>query len=124
MAAMKEYVPFLENLAARDPELSQALSAHRDQYFLYWCRSLYTLALVQATRANKRIESQTFKKMAAQVEAILPQLADEFWCTPSLKSFRLREAINASAPLRWIYNAYVALRYSRAVKRVWPASTR
>jgi glycosyltransferase involved in cell wall biosynthesis len=59
MAAMQEYVPFLEGLAAQDAELAQALGAHRDEYFLYWCRSLYTLALVQATRANKRIEPHT-----------------------------------------------------------------
>ncbi|HEX8237207.1 MAG TPA: glycosyltransferase family A protein [Abditibacteriaceae bacterium] len=124
MAAMNEYVPFLKNLAARDVELLRALSAHRDEYFLYWCRSLYTLALVQATRANKRIEPQTFEKMAAQVEALLPHLAEEFRRTSSLKSFRVREAINRVAPLRWTYNAYVELRYSRAVKRLWPASTR
>jgi glycosyltransferase involved in cell wall biosynthesis len=68
MAAMKQYVPFLDNLAEHDLELLQALHAHRDGYFLYWCRSLYTLALVQATRANKRIESQTFEKMAVQLE--------------------------------------------------------
>lgn len=124
MAAMKEYVPFLENLAARDVELSQALAAHRNEYFLYWCRSLYTLALVQATRSNKRIEPQTFENMAAQVESILPQLVEEFRRTPSLKSFRVREAINAIAPMRLGYNAYVALRYSHVVKRLWPATTR
>jgi glycosyltransferase involved in cell wall biosynthesis len=124
MAAMKEYVPFLEGLAKRDPQLSKALAAHRDEYFLYWCRSLYTLALVQATRANKRLEPHTFENLAAQVEAVLPQLADEFRRTPSLKSFRVRQAINAIAPVRWMYNAYVALRYSRVVKRLWPATTR
>jgi hypothetical protein len=124
MAAMKEYVAFLQNLVAYDEELAQALAAHRDAYFLHWCRSLYTLALVQATRANKRIEPQSFAKMTAQVERVLPQVAEEFRHTRCLRSFRLRETINMAAPLRLLYNAYVALRYSRAVKRWWPASSR
>jgi hypothetical protein len=118
IAAMREYVPFLESAAAGDAELAKAYAEHRDPYFLNWFHMLYTLASVQATRANHRLAPRTFDQLAAGVDEILPHLGPPFRRMRCSRAFRLRNALNRHAPLRWIYNAYTALRYSSFVKRI------
>jgi glycosyltransferase involved in cell wall biosynthesis len=92
MAAMREYVPFLESAAASDAELAKAYAVHRDPYFLNWFRMLYTLASVQATRANHRSPRELSTKWQPGDE-ILPHLGPQF------RRIRYSKAFVCATPL-------------------------
>lgn len=116
LAALPLYVAFLVDLAARDNDFARAFAAHAPGYFQNWGRLLYTLALTQATRQNKRVDRQTRRRIAetlAQIAPCLPPAFDPSLSLAAGNAMRAREWINRSAVTRGAYNAYVRLRYGR-----------
>ncbi len=112
LAAMPPYAAFLEGLAARDSDFAQAYAAHAPGYFEGWRRSLWTLALTQATRQSRRVEPDALQSIT-EVAARMPpglRLGDgqAFAAGPGM---RAREWINRYAMTRAAYNAYVRGRY-------------
>ena len=116
LAALPPYVAFLADLAERDREFAQAFEEYAPGYFQNWGRLLYTLALTQATRENRRIDDQARQRIAETLAHIAPHLPPEFDSSPSFaagNAMRAREWINCSAASRVAYNASVRLRYGR-----------
>ncbi len=112
LAAMPPYAAFLSELAARDPDFAQAYTAHAPGYFDGWRRSLWTLALTQATRRNQRVEPgalEAITEVAAQMPPDLPLDAGQAFAAGA--GMRAREWINRFALTRAAYNAYVRGRY-------------
>ncbi|MDQ2799422.1 MAG: glycosyltransferase family 2 protein [Armatimonadota bacterium] len=115
LAALPPYTSFLANLAGCDGNFAQAFKSYAPGYFQNWGRLLYTLALTQATRQNRRVDGQARQRIAETLAQIAPCLPPAF-DPPSFAAgngMRAREWINRSAMTRGAYNAYVRLRYGR-----------
>ncbi len=112
LAAMPPYASFLADLAARSPDFAQAYAAHAPAYFDGWRRSLWTLALTQATRQNRRVEPgalQTITDVAARLPPGLRLDGGQAFAAGA--GMRAREWINRYALSRVAYSVYVRLRY-------------
>lgn len=112
LTAMPPYAAFLEGLAARDPEFAQAYAAYAPGYFDRWRRSLWTLALTQATRRHQRVDPgalQAITQVAAQMPPSLRLAAGQTFAAGA--GIRAREWINHCGWARSVYNAYVQGRY-------------
>ena len=83
LAALPPYAAFLQSFAARDPDFAQAWTAYAPGYFENWGRLLYTLALTQATRRNRRVDpdaraaiaetlAQNAARPAARLRPVVP----------------------------------------------------
>lgn len=115
-AALPPYAAFLQKLASRDAEFAQAFEADAPGYFENWGRLLYTLALTQATRQGKRIDSSACSAIADALAQAAPCLPPNFDPSPKFTrgaGMRAREAINRYGLTRTAYNAYVGMRYGR-----------
>ena len=114
LASMPPYAAFLHEFAARDTTFAAAWTASAPGYFENWGRLLYTLALTQATRRGKRVDSGARPAIAATLAQIAPDLPPTFDPSPKFAAgwgMRAREAINRYGPTRAAYNAYVRGRY-------------
>ena len=112
LAAMPPYASFLSELAARDPDFASAYTAYAPGYFDGWRRSLWTLALTQATRQGRRVDFDALRAIT-EVAAHMPpglRLA-EGQAFAAGWGMRAREWINRHAATRAAYNLYVRVRY-------------
>ncbi len=112
LAAMPPYAAFLDDLAAQDRDFAQAYAAHAPGYFDGWRRSLWTLALTQATRQGRRVEPgalKAIKDVAAQLPPDLHLNGGQAFAAGA--GMRAREWINRHGWARAAYNTYVRGRY-------------
>jgi len=107
---MEHYVPFLAELQQRDPEVTAAIVAHAPAYFSGYCRLLYLMALVQATKKNECVDPGIPATLAAALSPLvdLPVAAIR---TP--RNVRAREFINKNPLARTLYLAYIRTRYGQ-----------
>ena len=108
--AMENYIPFLQRLGENDKAIHRVLEAHATGYFLRWCRNIYSLALMQATKANRRVEPSAVRVLDARLEQVQKGLGAQL---RNSRNVKLRETINRVAVLREIYRAYIRLRYGK-----------
>lgn len=112
LAAMPPYAAFLADLAARDPDFAQAYAAYAPGYFDGWRRSLWTLALTQATRRGQRVEPDALQAIMGVAAQMPPGLRlGDGRAFAAGAGMRARAWINRYAPTRAAYNAYVRGRY-------------
>ena len=112
LAALPPYAAFLSDLAARDPDFAQAYTAHAPGYFDGWRRSLWTLALTQATRQNRRVEAGALEAITGVAAQMPPDLRlGDGQAFAAGWGMRAREWINHYAATRAAYNLYVRGRY-------------
>lgn len=112
LAALPPYAAFLEGLAARDPDFAQAYAAHAPGYFDGWRRSLWTLALTQATRRGQRVEPDALQAITNVTKQLPPGLRlDGGQAFAAGAGMRARAWINRFALSRAAYNVYVRARY-------------
>lgn len=112
LAAMPRYASFLAELAARDPDFAQAFTAYAPAYFDGWRRSLWTLALTQATRQGRRVEPDALPTIAGVAARMPPGLRlDNGQAFAGGAGMQAREWINRYAVTRAAYNVYVRRRY-------------
>lgn len=109
MQGMDEYLPFLQQQARGDAGFKRAYDAHAPGYFVRWCRSVYILAMMQATQQNQRVESATFDAIASVLKRHEPQWAARFYASRRARSLRLREWINANPLARRLYRSRLDL---------------
>jgi hypothetical protein len=113
-AALPSYAAFLSAFAARDPDFAQAYTAYAPDYFEQWRRSLWTLALTQATRGGQRVDPgalQAIANVAAQMPPDLPLPAGQRFAASA--GLRARDWINRFGMTRAAYNLYVRGRYGK-----------
>ncbi len=108
--AMEDYILFLQRLGENDKAIHRVLETHAPNYFLRWCRSIYALALMQATKANRRVEPDAVRVLVARLEQVQLGLGAQL---RNSRSARLRETINRVAVLRGLYRTYIRLRYGK-----------
>lgn len=108
--AMEHYTLFLQRLGEDDKAVHRVLETHAPSYFLRWCRNVYSLALMQATKANRHVEQDAVRVLEMRLESVQKGLGAQL---RSSRNVRLREAINRVAALRQIYRAYIRLRYGQ-----------
>lgn len=111
LAGMKEYIPFLKRIASEDPAFAAALQKYAPFYFMHNCRALYLLANVQATKQNKRVDPDVADQLAAVLAEIAPEEVPKLYEFEATKSYRMRDLINKSMPLRLLYNLYILTRH-------------
>ena len=112
LAAMPPYASFLEDIAARAPDLARAYAAHAPAYFDGWRRSLWTLALTRATRQDRRVEPEALETIAAVAARMPPDLGmNGGQAFSSGLGMQARAWINERGWARAAYNAYVRGRY-------------
>ena len=112
LAAMPPYAASLAALAARDPDFAEAYRTCAPGYFEGWRRSLWTLALTQATRRNQRVDSGAWAaiaSVAARMPPDLPLAVGQPFAAGA--GMRAREWINRWGVTRAAYNLYVRGRY-------------
>ena len=107
LAAMRDYIPFLKEVAARDAEFAAALEAYGPTYFTNYCRSLLMLANVQASKMNLRMERDVAARLAEVLAVLAPDNVAEFQEFQQSKSYRMRDIINRNALTRFGYNAFM-----------------
>lgn len=108
--AMEDYIAFLQRLGEDDKDIHRVLETHAPGYFLRWCRNVYSLALMQATKANRRVEQDAVRVLVARLEQVQKGLGVQL---RDSKNVRLRETINRVAALRQLYRTYIRLRYGK-----------
>jgi glycosyltransferase involved in cell wall biosynthesis len=108
--AMENYILFLQQLGENDEAVHRVLDAHAPNYFLRWCRNVYNLALMQATKANRRVKPDAAQILVARLEQVQKGLGAQL---RNSRSVRLRETINRVAVLRGLYRTYIRLRYGK-----------
>lgn len=108
--AMEDYIAFLQRLGANDEAIYRVLETHAPGYFLRWCRNVYSLALMQNTKANHRVEWDAAQVLVARLEQVQKGLGAQLRGSRNIK---LRETINRVAVLRQMYRAYIRLRYGK-----------
>jgi len=111
LSAMNDYIPFLQGVAARDPEFATALARHGPDYFLSYARNLYTLSVVQATKHNERADPAAFALIRQALTRIAPGQVPEFEAFRNSRSYRLRTFINRNGCARWTYNIFMYLKH-------------
>jgi hypothetical protein len=111
LSGMNDYIPFLQGVAARDPEFADALAKHGPNYFLHYARNLYTLSVVQATKRNEPADPAAFDLIRQALAKIAPQMVPEFEAYRGARSCRMRELINRNFFARWSYNIFIYLKH-------------
>lgn len=106
--AMRQYIAFLQDFAQRDDAVAQALKKDGPEFFLSYCRHMYLLALVEATKKNERVKPEVIETIAATLALIDPQLIGDIRQT---KTIRLREMLNQNPVARLAYNAFIWARH-------------
>ena len=110
LGGLQCYVPFLQEVAESDVQFARALADYGPNYFFGFCRQLYAVALVEATKRNQRLKPEVREAIAAPLVRLSPGLAAQI---NRSRGVRAREWINRYAPLRWLYIAYILVRYGR-----------
>lgn len=111
LAAMREYIDFLRGEAAADESFGRTLRECGPGFFLQYSLNLYTLALVQATKAGRRAEPGIADSIQDVLALMAPEKVPEFQARLGGKGIRLREFINRNPLARGAYNAYMLLRH-------------
>jgi len=112
LAAMPPYAAFLDDLAVKDRDFAQAYAAHAPGYFDGWRRSLWTLALTQATRQGRRVDADALQGIADVAARMPPDLhLNGGQAFAAGAGMRAREWINRHGWARVAYNTYVRGRY-------------
>lgn len=109
--AMQHYIPFLQNLAARDENIHRVLEMHAPTYFLRWCRNVYSLALMQATKQNRRVENDAHRVLEARSEQVQSGLGVQL---RNSKNVKIREKVNRFWIARQLYRLYIGVRYGKS----------
>ncbi len=106
--AMQPYISFLQDLGERDESVNRVLETHAPTYFLRWCRNVYSLALMQATKTNRRVEHDARRLLETELEQVQSGLGQQL---RSSRTVRVRETINRFFVLRQLYRFYIRARY-------------
>jgi glycosyltransferase involved in cell wall biosynthesis len=108
---LNSYIPFLQNIAAQDDEFAGALAQHGPSYFLHFTRSLYTLAIVQATKKNQPVDPHALDLISAALSRIAPEQVPELMAFQKSRSTKLRKLINRNFLARWAYHLFMYARH-------------
>lgn len=110
VAAMTQWVTFLQNVCREDAALARVYDADGSNFFLNFCRHLYLLALVEATQRHQRIGNDVLPTLAAALSRIDPSLVADI---PRRRDLRFRFFLNQNPAARFAYNAFVLARYGQ-----------
>jgi len=109
--SMRDYIRFLKKVAAKDPMFSAALAEFGPPYFMNYCQSLYKLAMVQATKQNRRVENDVAERLAGVLAEIAPDGTLNLNVFAKSRTMRLRRFINSSYVTRMIYNLFILVKH-------------
>ena len=109
--AMEHYIAFLHDIGARDKTIHRVLEVHAPSYFLRWCRNVYSLALMQATKRNQCVEHDAHRVLVVRLEQWQSGLGAQLRDSTSVK---LREKINRFWLARQLYRFYIRARYGKS----------
>lgn len=111
LAGMNSYIPFLQAVAAQDAEFAAALENPGHDYFLNYARSLYNLAVVQATKRNQSVDPTAMNLIREALAKIAPEKVAELDAFVHTRPARLRAFINANVLARWAYNLFILAKH-------------
>ena len=111
LQAIGQLLDFLDGGHRWGEEIAEIYKAYAPGYFLKLCTNWCAIALVQATKQNRRLEPDVLDAFAATLERVTPQGAEQF---RNSKSIRHRQIINSYWPMRTAYILYILARYGRS----------